>query len=135
LATRMGQWEWKGRLLGPTARRYPPEEKARSVWLVRQLRKERGTTYGSGPNRGSSPQPGQDRDAGQLRELTIMLIDPFGSGAGAPAWVHVEDRATKELKWRVAAGRQLGAGEQILGSMQEDLEGMTPNEFEGQWRR
>jgi len=70
-----------------------------------------------------------------LRELTMMLIDPFGSGAGAPAWVHVEERATKELKWRVAAGRQLGAGEQILGSMQEDLEGMTPNEFEGQWRR
>ncbi len=70
-----------------------------------------------------------------LRELPLMLIDPFGSGAGAPAWVHVEDRATKELKWRVAAGRQLGAGEQVLGSMQEDLEGMTPAGFEGQWHR
>ncbi len=70
-----------------------------------------------------------------LRELPIMLIDPFGSGAGAPAWVHVEDRLTKELKWRLAAGRQLGAGEQILRSMQEDLEGMTPDEFEGQWHR
>ena len=31
----------------PTARRYSPEEKARAVRLVRQLRKELGTTHGT----------------------------------------------------------------------------------------
>jgi len=31
----------------PTARRYSPEEKARSVRLVRQLRKELGTSHGT----------------------------------------------------------------------------------------
>ncbi len=31
----------------PTTRRYSPEEKARAVWLVRQLRKELGTTHGT----------------------------------------------------------------------------------------
>ncbi len=31
----------------PTARRYSPEDKARAVRLVRQLRKELGTTHGT----------------------------------------------------------------------------------------
>ncbi len=31
----------------PTARRYTPEDKARAVRLVRQLRKELGTTHGT----------------------------------------------------------------------------------------
>src|SRR3954466_14161146 len=31
----------------PTTRRYSPEEKARAVRLVRQLRKELGTTHGT----------------------------------------------------------------------------------------
>src|SRR3954453_18649058 len=31
----------------PTTRRYSPEEKARTVRLVRQLRKELGTTHGT----------------------------------------------------------------------------------------
>jgi transposase len=31
----------------PTTRRYAPEEKARAVRLVRQLRKELGTTHGT----------------------------------------------------------------------------------------
>ena len=32
---------------GPTTRRYSPEEKARAVRLVRQLRKELGTSHGT----------------------------------------------------------------------------------------
>ena len=32
---------------GPTSRRYSPEEKARAVRLVRQLRKELGTSHGT----------------------------------------------------------------------------------------
>ncbi len=32
---------------GPTARRYSPEEKARAVRLVRQLREELGTSHGT----------------------------------------------------------------------------------------
>ncbi|MAO82193.1 MAG: IS3 family transposase, partial [Nocardioides sp.] len=31
----------------PTARRYSPEDKARAVRMVRQLRKELGTTHGT----------------------------------------------------------------------------------------
>ena len=37
----------EGRSGRPTSRRYSPEDKARAVRLVRQLRKELGTTYGT----------------------------------------------------------------------------------------
>jgi len=37
----------EGTLGRPTARRYSPEEKARAVRLVRQLRKELGTRHGT----------------------------------------------------------------------------------------
>ena len=37
----------EGTLGKPTARRYSPEEKARAVRLVRQLRKELGTMHGT----------------------------------------------------------------------------------------
>jgi len=40
----MGDERTPGR---PTARRYTPEEKARAVRLVRQLRKELGTSHGT----------------------------------------------------------------------------------------
>jgi transposase len=40
----MGNQDVPGR---PTARRYTPEEKARAVRLVRQLRKELGTSHGT----------------------------------------------------------------------------------------
>ena len=40
----MGDERTPGR---PTTRRYTPEEKARAVRLVRQLRKELGTTHGT----------------------------------------------------------------------------------------
>lgn len=37
----------EGTRRGPTTRRYSPEEKARAVRLVRQLRKELGTSHGT----------------------------------------------------------------------------------------
>jgi transposase len=37
----------QGKNAKPTARRYTPEDKARAVRLVRQLRKELGTTHGT----------------------------------------------------------------------------------------
>ena len=40
----MGNEQTPGR---PTTRRYSPEEKARAVRLVRQLRKELGTSHGT----------------------------------------------------------------------------------------
>src|SRR5829696_1939560 len=40
----MGDERTPGR---PTTRRYTPEEKARAVWMVRQLRKELGTSHGT----------------------------------------------------------------------------------------
>ena len=37
----------EGTVGGPTTRRYSPQDKARAVRLVRQLRKELGTSHGT----------------------------------------------------------------------------------------
>lgn len=70
-----------------------------------------------------------------LRELPLMFFDAFGSQSGAPTWVVVEDRATGRECWRVAAGRDYGAGELILAEMRTDAEVLTQMEFVTRWRR
>ncbi len=51
-----------------------------------------------------------------LRELHLWLIEPDASRV-APAWIVVRDRQDGRKILRVRAGRQLGAGEEILTTM------------------
>ena len=59
----------------PTTRRYSPEEKARAVRLVRQLRKELGTTHGTVQR--VADQIGQIKNGIKVRLRGECRMDPF----------------------------------------------------------
>ena len=68
-----------------------------------------------------------------LRQLPSMLLDGFGSGHVAPAWVVVRERVNGEEVLRVSAGREPGAGELILSTMRQEAGAMDRDSFVARW--
>ena len=62
---------------GPTARRYSPEEKARAVRLVRQLREELGTSHGTVQRVAGRWLWGRvAADSGSSRATSTRVVEP-----------------------------------------------------------
>ena len=88
----------------PTTRRYSPEEKARAVRLVRQLRKELGTTHGTVQRVASQLGYGVE----SVRQWVKQADIDEGHVAGVTT---VEARRVRELEQEV---RELRRANEIL---------------------
>lgn len=67
-----------------------------------------------------------------LRELPLWFIEGDASRV-APAWIVVRNRQDGRKIVRVRAGRQLGAGEEILTTMVKEAAEMDRDTFLARW--
>lgn len=70
-----------------------------------------------------------------LREIPLMVASSSSGSSGlvAPSWVLINSRSTGQLVARVAAGREAGAGSQLLAAMQRDAGLLSANVFLDKW--
>jgi len=68
-----------------------------------------------------------------LRELPLLLLDGWGSQAGAPEWVVVRDQGDGSQVLCVGAGREYGAGEGLLDVMRREAAVMDRDVFITRW--